>query len=857
MAERYNHRVAEAKWQKRWNELESFKAKLDTKKPKYYVLEMFPYPSGRIHIGHVRNYVIGDVLARFKKSQGYNVLHPMGWDAFGLPAENAAMQTKSHPAYWTYQNIEVMRDQLKSIGLAYDWSRELATCHPGYYGHEQKLFLELYKQGLIYRKESFVNWDPLENSVLANEQVIDGRGWRSGAKVERRKLAQWYLKITAYAEELLEGLKDLQDWPERVVTMQRNWIGRSEGAQITFKVKELPGETIQVFSARPDALFGASFCALSPHHPLTEKLAENNPDLRNFIQECNKIGVSEEALEKAEKLGFNTGLHVEFPLFKDRLLPLYIANFVLMEYGTGAVYGCPAHDDRDFEFAQKYQLEILPVIRPENQKSDSSHLLTEPFLEDGVLYNSEFLDGLSVPQAKETMIKKLSDLKLGEQVITYRLRDWGISRQRYWGCPIPMIHCPACGILPVPENQLPIVLPEEVDFDLPGNPLDRHPTWKFTTCPSCHQPAERETDTLDTFVESSWYFARFCGPRLDHPISQEETAYWLPVDQYIGGIEHAILHLLYARFFSRALTKSGYLKCNEPFKSLLAQGMVTHETYRTETNEWVLPSDVGTTAQGDFMRVSDGARVIRGRSEKMSKSKKNVVDPETITRDYGADTARLFMISDSPPDRDLEWTDLGAQGIWKYLNRIWTLAETFKPLLAPFMEEIPQTLTEEEKNLRRMTHRMLKEVTTSIQAFHLNRYVAQVREFSNFLGALKDLSQINGVILREALEFLIIAMNPATPHLAEEVWSSLGHTTPLVDTAWPLFEETLTEESSVTIAVQVNGKLRGTFECAKDQTQADLEKIALSLENVQKVIGTQTVRKIIIIPNKVVNIVVA
>ena len=625
MVERYNHRVAEAKWQQRWNDLGSFKAITDPEKPKYYVLEMFPYPSGHIHIGHVRNYLIGDVIARFKKAQGFNVLHPMGWDAFGLPAENAAIKTKSHPAHWTYNNIKIMRDQLKLMGLAYDWDRELATCHPGYYGHEQRLFLELYKQGLIYRKESFVNWDPVENSVLANEQVIEGRGWRSGAKVERRKLSQWYLKITAYAEELLEGLDTLKDWPERVVTMQRNWIGRSDGAQITFKVKEL-SETITIFSTRPDTLFGASFCALSPHHPLTEKLTENNPTLKAFIEECNKTSINEEAIEKAEKLGFNTGFHVEHPFVEGRLLPLYIANFVLMDYGTGAIFGCPAHDTRDFEFAQKYHLEILPVIHPADQTADSFKITTEPFTEEGLLFNSDFLNGLTVQQAKECAIKKLSDLKLGEKITTYRLRDWGISRQRYWGCPIPMIHCPSCGILPVPEDQLPIALPEDVDFDTPGNPLDRHPSWKFTTCPSCHQPAERETDTLDTFVESSWYFARFCAPRFDQPISPEETAYWLPVDQYIGGIEHAILHLLYARFFSRALAKSDFLTCKEPFKALLAQGMVTHETFQTEDQEWVFPSEVGTNQQGELIRVSDGARVIKGRLEKMSKSKKNVVE---------------------------------------------------------------------------------------------------------------------------------------------------------------------------------------------------------------------------------------
>ncbi len=856
MTERYNHRVAEAKWQQRWNELGSFKAVTDPQKPKYYVLEMFPYPSGRIHIGHVRNYLIGDVIARFKKAQGFNVMHPMGWDAFGLPAENAAIQTKSHPAHWTYNNIKIMREQLKLMGLAYDWDRELATCHPGYYGHEQRLFIELYNQGLIYRKESFVNWDPVENSVLANEQVIDGRGWRSGAKVERRKLSQWYLKITAYAEELLEGLDTLKDWPERVVTMQRNWIGRSEGAQITFKVKEL-SETITVFSTRPDTLFGASFCALSAHHPLAEKLAENNPALKAFIQECNKTSINEEAIEKAEKIGFNTGLHVEHPFIKDRFLPVYLANFVLMDYGTGAIFGCPAHDDRDFEFAQKYHLEILPVIHPVDQSPASFKITTEPFTEHGILFNSDFLDGLSVEQAKDLAIKRLEELKVGEKLTTYRLRDWGISRQRYWGCPIPMVHCPSCGILPVPETSLPVALPEEVDFETPGNPLDRHPTWKFTTCPSCHQPAERETDTLDTFVESSWYFARFCAPRFDEPISQEETAYWLPVDQYIGGIEHAILHLLYARFFSRALAKSGFIACKEPFKALLAQGMVTHETFQTETQEWVFPSEVGTTKQGDLIRITDGARVIKGRLEKMSKSKKNVVAPEVITEDYGADTARLFLISDSPPDRDLEWTDLGAQGIWKYLNRVWALAESFKPFLAPFTAKIPGTLTDQEKKIRQMAHRMLKDVTTSIQAFHLNRYVAYLREFSNFLGSLKDPSQVNGAILRESLEFLIISLNPATPHLAEEIWASLGHTTPLVETAWPSFDETLTEESSVTIAVQVNGKLRGTFVCPKDHSQADLEKMALSLENVQKVVGTQSVRKIIIIPNKVVNIVVA
>ncbi|MEP2815745.1 MAG: leucine--tRNA ligase, partial [Alphaproteobacteria bacterium] len=668
---RYNVKENEQKWQAAWDDKGCFQVREDNDRPKYYVLEMFPYPSGRIHMGHVRNYTLGDVVARYKKARGFNVLHPMGWDAFGLPAENAAIENKVPPAQWTRENIATMRRQLKTMGLSYDWDRELATCEPGYYRHEQKMFLDFLANGLVYRKESWVNWDPVENTVLANEQVIDGRGWRSGALVEKRQLSQWFLKITDYAEELLKGIETLDRWPDRVRLMQENWIGRSEGAHVRFQFDGRDGQ-LDIYTTRPDTLFGASFCAVAANHPLAQELARGNPDLADFVAECNRLGTSEAAIETAEKMGFDTGVKVLHPFIDGHTLPVYVANFVLMDYGTGAIFGCPAHDQRDLDFARKYGLPVLPVVAPKGTDATAVTVGDEAFTDDGLLINSDFLDGLAVPDAKSKIIDRLEDMGIGTRAVNYRLRDWGVSRQRYWGCPIPIIHCGDCGIVPVPETDLPVELPADVDFSETGNPLARHPSWKHVACPTCGKPAERETDTFDTFFESSWYFARFCNPASDAPLDRAAVDYWLPVDQYIGGIEHAVLHLLYSRFFTRALKKCGYLSVEEPFAGLLTQGMVCHQTFKDAAGKWLLPSQV--VFDGDAAKHAEtGQPVTLGRSEKMSKSKKNVVDPEAIIGAYGADTARLFMLSDSPPDRDLEWTDAGVDGAWRYLNRLWRL----------------------------------------------------------------------------------------------------------------------------------------------------------------------------------------
>ncbi|MBX9744644.1 MAG: leucine--tRNA ligase, partial [Chlamydiales bacterium] len=662
MSTRYNFRENEEKWQAAWKQATVYKAK--EKGPKYYVLEMFPYPSGRLHMGHVRNYIIGDVFARFKRALGYSVLHPMGWDAFGLPAENAAIQHGVHPRTWTLQNIKLMREELQSLGISYDWSREILTCSPDYYSHEQKIFLDFLKQGIAYRKESFVNWDPVEGTVLANEQVIDGKGWRSGSPIERRKLFQWFLRITDFSQDLLDDLKHLNHWPEQVKTMQINWIGRSEGARILFSLIETD-QILEVFTTRPDTIFGASFLGISSDHPFVERLAKKDPALQTFITECRARGTSQKEIETAEKKGFNTNFTVQHPFLKNHSLPLYVANFVLMDYGTGVIFGCPAHDERDYEFAVKYQLPILPVIKAPNDEPS-------PYDGDGVLINSSFLNGLTVEQAKKEIIHRLVSKKLGKPEISYKLRDWGISRQRYWGCPIPIIHCSTCGIVPVPEQHLPVKLPEDVVFDQSGNPLDLHPTWKYVDCPTCGQAAERETDTFDTFFESSWYFARFCSPHESTPFNKEMAEFWMPVDQYIGGIEHAILHLLYSRFFTKALKKCGYWDLSEPFQNLLTQGMVCHETYRDQAGVWIYPHEV-EKRDGHFVKISDGSLVKIGRSEKMSKSKCNVVPAAKIVEEYGADTARLFMLSDSPPERDFEWSEAGIEGSWRYLNKVWRL----------------------------------------------------------------------------------------------------------------------------------------------------------------------------------------
>ncbi|MBI4184016.1 MAG: leucine--tRNA ligase [Proteobacteria bacterium] len=860
---RYNVKETEARWQRLWEERGTFAAREDAHRPKYYVLEMFPYPSGRIHMGHVRNYTLGDVVARYKRAKGFNVLHPMGWDAFGLPAENAAMQNRVHPAKWTRENIAAMRAQLKSMGLSYDWSREIATCEPEYYRHEQKMFLDFLKAGLVYRKESWVNWDPVENTVLANEQVIDGKGWRSGAEVEKRLLAQWFLKITEFSDELLDALAGLDRWPERVRVMQENWIGRSAGLSVLFRLKDRSGramdERLEIFTTRHDTLFGASFCAVAPNHPLAGALAARDAALAAFIAECNRIATSEAAIETAEKKGYDTGLKALHPFVAGRELPVYVANFVLMEYGTGAIFGCPAHDQRDLEFARAYGLPVLPVVCPPAADPATFAIGAEAYLGDGRLINSDFLDGLAVDAAKEEVARRLEATASGRRETHYRLRDWGVSRQRYWGCPIPVVHCGSCGIVPVPERDLPVTLPEDVSFDRPGNPLDHHPTWKHTACPACGRPARRETDTFDTFVESSWYFARFCAPVADAPFTRAAVDYWMPVDQYIGGIEHAILHLLYSRFFTRALRRCGYLGIDEPFAGLMTQGMICHETYRDEAGRWLFPEEVERRPDGTVVHAGSGRPVSVGRSEKMAKSRKNVVDPQRIIDTYGADTARLFMLSDSPPDRDLDWTEAGIDGAWRFVNRLWrAITEPAAPL-GPRGAAMPARLSERAAAVHRLAHKTIAGVSDDIEGFRFNRAVARVRELTN---ALADLSAEGAAeagaawVLREGYETAVRLLNPTMPHLTEALWEALGHATLLADTPWPEADRALVVDDTVTLAVQVNGRLRGTVEVRRGGEEGAAREAALALPTVKAALGGKAVRRVIYVPDRVLNVVV-
>ena len=860
--ERYNAPAREKHWQQVWENRNVFKVSNDDKRPKCYVLEMFPYPSGRIHMGHVRNYTMGDVLARYKRAKGFNVLHPMGWDAFGMPAENAAMERKTHPAKWTYDNIATMRGQLKSMGLSLDWSREFATCDVEYYHQQQKLFLDMYKKGLAYRGVGKVNWDPVDQTVLANEQVIDGRGWRSGALVETREMPVWYFRITKYADELLEALNDLKRWPEKVRTMQANWIGRSEGLLMKYSLEgdKLPAgwKELEVFTTRADTIFGGSFCALSPGHPLTLELAKSNPELAAFVEECNRIGTSEEELNRIEKKGFNTGLTATHPLIPDRKLPVFVANFVLMGYGTGAIFGCPAHDQRDYEFATKYKLPIVPVVIPEGKDPATFDLGGEAYDGPGRIANSDFLNGLTIEEAKAEVARRMEEIGKGERKIMYRLRDWGISRQRYWGCPIPIIHCDACGIVPVPEDQLPVRLPEDVTFDVPGNPLDRHPTWKHVNCPSCGKPARRETDTMDTFVDSSWYYARFCAPRADKPVDLEAAKYWLPVDQYIGGIEHAILHLLYSRFFARAMLETGHLHLKEPFEGLFTQGMVTHETYKIG-NRWLLPSEVRIEGEGDKRRayeIATGQPVEIGSIEKMSKSKKNLVDPDDIISTYGADCARWFMLSDSPPERDVIWTEAGVSGASRFMQRVWRLIHELLPKAAPKGSPKPAEFCSEALALRRAAHKTLYRVGQNIENLRFNVAVAQIYEFTSTLqSALGHSGPGMDWAIREAAEFLVQMFGPMMPHLAEECWERLGYNTLLADQPWPAVEEVLLVDDTITIAVQVNGKRRDELTIARDASQAEIEAAALKLESVIRALDGRPVKKVIVVPQRIVNVV--
>ena len=850
---RYNFRESEAKWQRRWRERRLFEVEVEPGRPKYYVLEMFPYPSGKLHVGHVRNYTMGDVIARYRRAQGFNVLHPMGWDAFGLPAENAAISEKIHPAIWTRENIATMRAQLERMGFAYDWSREIAACHPEYYRHEQKMFLDFLAAGLAYRKESWVNWDPVENTVLANEQVIDGRGWRSDAIVEKRLLSQWFLRVTDFTEELLDAIGGLERWPERVRLMQQNWIGRSEGARVFFAIAGTD-ERIEVFTTRQDTLFGASFLALSPNHPLALRLAEKDPGLAAFIAECNRMGTSEAVIEAAEKRGYATGLEAVHPFEESRHVPIWVANFVLMEYGTGAIFGCPAHDQRDLEFARKYRLPVIPVVLPPGADPANFTIGETPYLDDGTVFNSAFLDGLSVIAAKLAATERLKALGRGERTTVYRLRDWGVSRQRYWGCPIPVVHCDTCGIVPVPEEDLPVTLPEDVDFAMPGNPLDHHPTWKHVSCPRCGRPARRETDTLDTFFDSSWYFLRFCSARAPIAFERQSVDYWMPVDQYIGGVEHAVLHLLYSRFFTRALKQCGYLALDEPFAGLFTQGMVCHETYQSETGEWLFPEEVETAADG--RRVDGSGRpVTAGRHEKMSKSKRNVVGLDAIVDTYGADTARLYLLSDSPPERDLDWTETGIEGIWRYVNRLWRIvSESPVPLPSPGCT-VPSTLPPSVAAIRRTIHKTIAAVTDDLDKFRFNRAVARIRELTNALDEMPVAEPGAAAVLREGLETLVRLLGPMMPHLAEEMWQELGGSGLLAEQPWPRADPEQIRDEQVTMAVQVNGKLRATMDIPLDTASAAVEDAALALPQVARWLEGHAPRKVIVVPNRIVNIV--
>jgi leucyl-tRNA synthetase len=837
MAARFNPLEADAHWQKVWEEQGSFHASNESAKPKSYVLEMFPYPSGRIHMGHVRNYTMGDVLARYRRMRGFEVLHPMGWDAFGMPAENAAMEKNVHPGTWTRANIATMRDQMKRLGFALDWSRELATCEPDYYGHEQALFLDLYEAGLVYRKQSEVNWDPVDMTVLANEQVIDGKGWRSGAPVERRKLSQWFLKITDFAEELLDGLGRLDQWPDKVRLMQENWIGKSVGMRFRFKLDRPAAglKALEVFTTRPDTIFGASFAAISPDHPIAVELAARDEKAAAFIAECKAGGTTAAALETAEKLGFDTGDTVVHPLDAAWKLPLYIANFVLMEYGTGAIFGVPAHDQRDFEFATKYGLPIPRVVAPSVDRADEP--VTEAYTDGGVIVNSGFLDGMDVEAAKAAVIARAEAEGWGEGTVVWRLRDWGVSRQRYWGTPIPIVHCETCGPVGVPKDQLPVVLPEDVSFDVPGNPLDRHPAWSRVACPQCGGPGRRETDTLDTFVDSSWYFIRFASQPADKPFDKAAAESWLPVDQYIGGVEHAILHLLYARFWTRALKRLGRLDIDEPFKGLFTQGMVTHETYRAPDGRWLSPDEVEERG-GRLIAAATGETVETGRVEKMSKSKKNTVDPEPILNQYGADSVRWFMLSDSPPERDLPWSEAGIEGAWRFVQRLWRMADA------------QPTVQGEDKALTRKLHQTIAAVGTNIEALAFNKAVANVYELAN---AIEKASP--SAARTEATETLLLLVAPMVPHLAEQAWSALGKPGLIADALWPVADPALLVEDEVTIAIQVNGKLRDTLTAPKGAPREALEEMALSSEKIVRILDGKPPRKVIVVPDRLVNLV--
>ena len=868
---RYNPKDIEPKWRQAWTDADAFRAVADRSKPKYYVLEMFPYPSGRIHMGHVRNYAMGDVIARFKRAKGFAVLHPMGWDAFGLPAENAAMERGVDPKAWTYENIDRMRSELKELGLSIDWSREFATCDVDYYGKQQAWFLDLFERGLVYRKESVVNWDPVDQTVLANEQVVDGRGWRSGAVVEKRKLNQWSMRITDYADQLTDDLKALDRWPEKVRVMQENWIGRSKGLKFRFHFAHArAGEEmesaraggaapdgfadgLEVYTTRPDTLYGASFVGIAADHPLAAAVAARDPAAAAFIDECRKGAATEAEIETAEKKGYDTGLRVKHPFDPAWELPVWIANFILMDYGTGAIFACPAHDQRDLDFCRKYDLPVRPVVLPPGEDAAAFRVGDEAYVGPGTLYNSDGLDGLDIEAAKAEAIRRIEAQGDGEGATVFRLRDWGVSRQRAWGCPIPVVHCPTDGVVPLPKSALPVAHPADIEFGKAGNALERHPTWKHTTCPKCGGPAVRETDTLDTFVDSSWYFARFANPHAAEPIDKSEADYWLPVDQYIGGIEHAVLHLLYARFVTKALADDGQLSVREPFAGLFTQGMVTHETYRRQTGEWVEPKDVEIVAEGNTRRATlagSGEPVVIGDIEKMSKSKKNTVAPEEIFEVCGVDAARLFVLSDSPAERDVQWTSGGVQGAWRFVTRVWDEFDS---------QPADVAAAEPDAELRRATHKLIRQVTEAIDGFRFNSGIARLYEFLNLLKAnpAKDASPAVLAARQEALSAFARLIAPFTPHLAEECWARIGGEGMVVAAPWPTFDAALTEDSTKVLPVQVNGKRRGEITAPAGAEPAEVEAILKADADIAAKLEGLTIRKIIVVKDRIVNIVAA
>jgi len=845
VSSRYNHKKVEAYWQKKWDNLKIFQTKIDTNKKKYYVLEMFPYPSGKIHMGHVRNYTLGDVIARFKKMSGYNVMHPMGWDAFGLPAENAAIVEKKLPSEWTYQNIKLMRSQLKSMGLSIDWTREIATCHPEYYKHEQSFFIDLFNKGLAYKKESLVNWDPVDQTVLANEQVIDGRGWRSGAEIEQKNLSQWFLKISAYSEELLSYLDKLDNWPSKVKTMQSNWIGKSIGAEINFKIfkpENLSTNHINVFTTRPDTIFGASFCALSIDHNISKELSQKNSGVRKFIEQSSRLNPDK------KKVGFKTSIEVEHPFIKNKLLPVFIANFVLIDYGSGAVFGCPAHDQRDLDFAKKYNLEIIPVILPEKQNNNKYEINNVAYLGDGILINSSFLNGKKVEEAKSIVIENLINKNLGNEKTNYKLRDWGLSRQRYWGCPIPVLYREDGKIISVPKKELPVELPPVSKLTGTGNVLENIDNWKLTSCPLTGLKAIRETDTFDTFFESSWYFLRYCSPRHQEAFLKEDINYWMPVDQYIGGIEHAILHLLYSRFFIKALRDIKHINLDEPFKGLFTQGMVTHKTFKNIKNEWLSPNEVVHGTNNNLLDKTNN-KVVPGKIEKMSKSKKNIVEPSIIINTYGADTARWFMLSDSPPERDLEWTEGGITSSFKLINKVWSL-------LQDSLSEKYQAENNDDEFLNEKADDTIENVTSNIESFHFNKSIANLYELINAIQKTVIERTVSKDCLKTTFKNLALLLQPFTPHLSEEMWNYLEGNDLAINQKWPK-SSGIKRKKVCKIAIQIDGKTKEIMEFDVGLIEQHVKIKAFDNKKINKMIDNKKIKKTIFVPDKIFNIVLS